>query len=75
LKPLTFYFFGLYRRMWSYASVQKLKLVFFAVTASSVLVSTVMVILGAAKVFQRPVAWNSVIDWLFTLSWWVGWFL
>ena len=46
LKPLTFYFFGLYRRMWSYASVQELKLVFFAVTASSVLVSTVMKLRG-----------------------------
>jgi FlaA1/EpsC-like NDP-sugar epimerase len=67
LKPLTFYFFGLYRRMWSYASVQELKLVFFAVTASSVLVSTVMVILGAAKVFNGLSRGILVIDWLFTL--------
>jgi FlaA1/EpsC-like NDP-sugar epimerase len=67
LKPLTFYFFGLYKRMWTYASVQELKLVFFAVTASSVLVSTVMVILGAARVFNGLSRGILVIDWMFTL--------
>ena len=34
VKPLTYYFFGLYRRMWAYASVQELKLIALAVSCS-----------------------------------------
>ena len=29
VKPLVYYFFGLYRRYWIYASVRELRLVFF----------------------------------------------
>jgi FlaA1/EpsC-like NDP-sugar epimerase len=67
IKPLVYYFYGLYRRLWLYASVQELKLIFAAVTSASVLVSVVMVGLfsiGAFNGFPRSVL---VIDWLLTL--------
>ena len=67
IKPMVYYFFGLYRRMWLYASVPELKLIFAAVTSASVLVSVVMVGLfsiGAFSGFPRSVL---VIDWLLTL--------
>jgi FlaA1/EpsC-like NDP-sugar epimerase len=67
IKPLVFYFFGLYKRMWYYASVQELKLVIFAVSASSVLVSLVMVLLAAAKAFTGFSRGILIIDWLLTL--------
>jgi FlaA1/EpsC-like NDP-sugar epimerase len=44
-KPIVYYFFGLYRRLWSYASTQELKLIAFAVTTSSVVLSLEMIIL------------------------------
>jgi FlaA1/EpsC-like NDP-sugar epimerase len=67
IKPLVYYFFGIYRRMWIYASIQELKLILAAVTSASVLVSVVMVGLfsfGAFSGFPRSVL---VIDWLLTL--------
>lgn len=67
VKPVTFYFFGLYRRMWSYASVQELKLVAFAVTTSSVVVSLFMILLAAAKAFFGFSRGILIIDWLLTL--------
>jgi len=67
IKPLVFYFFGLYKRMWSYASVQDLKIIIFAVSASSVLVSLVMVLLAAAKAFTGFSRGILIIDWLLTL--------
>ncbi|MHC1740782.1 MAG: polysaccharide biosynthesis protein [Anaerolineaceae bacterium] len=67
IKPITFYFFGLYRRMWSYASVQELKIVFFAVTTSSVLVSMLMIILAAVKAFTGFSRGILIIDWLITM--------
>ena len=67
LKPTIFYVFGLYRRLWTYASVQELKLVVFAVTTSSVAVSLAMVILAALKAFYGFSRGILIIDWLFTL--------
>jgi FlaA1/EpsC-like NDP-sugar epimerase len=39
IKPAVYYFFGLYRRLWVYASIRELKLIAVAVSAASVLVS------------------------------------
>jgi FlaA1/EpsC-like NDP-sugar epimerase len=67
VKPLIYQYFGLYRRMWLYASVQELKLIVAAVTSASVLVSLVMVslfTLGAFRAFPRSAL---VIDWLLSL--------
>ncbi|NTV37312.1 MAG: polysaccharide biosynthesis protein, partial [Anaerolineaceae bacterium] len=67
VKPIVFHFFGLYKRIWVYASVHELKVILAAVTTSSVFVSGVMIILfttGAFYAFPRLVL---VIDWLITL--------
>jgi len=67
IKPLIYYYFGLYRRLWLYASTQELKLIVTTVSASSVLVSLLMVSLftmGAFTGFPRSVL---VIDWLLSI--------
>ncbi len=67
IKPLVYYYLGLYRRLWLYASIQELKLIVATVSTSSVLVSLLMVSLftmGAFKGFPRSVL---VIDWLLSI--------
>ncbi len=67
IKPLIYYYFRLYRRMWIYASVQELKLIIAAVSAASVVLSAVMVSffnLGVFTGFPRSVL---IIDWLVSL--------
>ncbi|MEI8131204.1 MAG: nucleoside-diphosphate sugar epimerase/dehydratase [Leptolinea sp.] len=67
IKPLIYYYFRLYQRMWIYASVQELKLILAAVTAASVLLSVVMVSffnLGFFTGFPRSVL---IIDWLISV--------
>ncbi len=67
IKPLVYYYFRLYRRMWIYASVQELKLIIAAVSAASVMLSAVMVSffnLGIFSGFPRSVL---IIDWLVSL--------
>ncbi len=68
IKPVTYYFFGLYRRLWVYASVNELKLIAAAVTSGSLIVSVVFVTLFWLQVvgpgFPRSVL---VIDWLLNL--------
>lgn len=39
IKPLIYYFFGMYRRLWVYASMRELRLVVVAVSFASLLVS------------------------------------
>jgi FlaA1/EpsC-like NDP-sugar epimerase len=68
IKPLVYYYFRLYRRMWIYASVQELKLIVAAVSTASVVLSVVMVSffnLGLFFGFPRSVL---IIDWLVSLG-------
>jgi len=67
IMPIVFHLFGLYRRLWVYASVQELKLIVSAVTTSSVLVSLVLVLLRAFQ--QLPYFPRSTlpIQWLLLL--------
>ncbi len=67
IKPLVYYSFGLYRRLWVYASIQELKLILIAVTTSSILVSLVIVILWAIQVFPAFSRGVLVIDWLLSI--------
>jgi len=56
--PLVYRAFGLYRRMWIYASIQDLKVIFTAVMFASVIVAAVMILLftlGAFQGFPRSV--------------------
>jgi FlaA1/EpsC-like NDP-sugar epimerase len=48
VKPFVYYFFGLYRRMWIYASIQELKIIAIAVGSASILVAAFMLILNMA---------------------------
>ena len=71
IKPVIFYFFGLYRRLWVYASVRELRLIVTAVTAASILLSIAVTLMLFYQIrqpgylgFPRMVL---VIDWLLTL--------
>jgi FlaA1/EpsC-like NDP-sugar epimerase len=67
IKPLTYYLFGMYRRLWSYASTQELKLILAAVSTSSVMLSLAMVILAAVKAFTGFSRGILIIDWLLSI--------
>ncbi len=67
IKPLVYYFFGLYRRIWAYASVQELKIIVVAVTAASIPVAMVIFTAssnGAFDGFPRSIPF---IDWVLSL--------
>lgn len=58
VKPFIYYEFGLYRRLWIYASVQEMKLIAAAVTTATIVVSALMIglwSLGMFKGFPRSV--------------------
>jgi FlaA1/EpsC-like NDP-sugar epimerase len=67
VKPLVFYMFGLYRRLWVYASIQELKLLIVAVTTASVLVSLIIVLLRAFQILPYYPRSTLPIDWLLSL--------
>ena len=67
LKPMVYIFFGLYRRMWNYASVQELKLIVAAVSTASVFVSLAMVLLAALKAFNDFPRSVLLIDWVLSI--------
>ena len=68
VKPLVFYFFGLYRRLWVYASINELKLIAVAVTVSSIVVAAIFTAL-------KYLAWPTIgfprsvlaIDWVISI--------
>ena len=51
IKPIVYYFFGLYRRVWAYASIQEMKTITLAVTIGSVIVAVIMLSLFNYRVF------------------------
>jgi FlaA1/EpsC-like NDP-sugar epimerase len=65
--PVVFHFFGLYRRLWVYASVHELKLVVVAVTTSSVIISLVIVLLRAVQKLPYFPRSTLPIEWLLLL--------
>ncbi|MFZ5855756.1 MAG: polysaccharide biosynthesis protein [Chloroflexota bacterium] len=68
VKIPTYYFFGLYRRLWMYASTNELKLIAVAVSTASVLTAGVMLALSAAGLIQPGMPRTAlIIDWLFSL--------
>ena len=46
IKPVVYYFFGLYRRLWAYASIRELLLIVAAVTAASIVLSVAVAIMS-----------------------------
>ncbi|MBI2757260.1 MAG: polysaccharide biosynthesis protein [Chloroflexi bacterium] len=68
VKTSTYYFFGLYRRLWVYASTHELRLITVAVTTASVLTSGVMLILISAGLVLPGMPRSALgIDWLISL--------
>lgn len=67
LKPVIYYFFGLYRRMWIYASMRELRLIVTAVTAASAAVSTVMLLLFENRIFTAFPRSVLIIDWILSI--------
>ncbi len=68
IKIPTYYFFGLYRRMWIYASTNELRLITAAVTTGSVLTSAVMLVLLFADLVLPGMPRSALgIDWLLSL--------
>ena len=68
VKVPTYYFFGLYRRIWVYASTYELRLITFAVTTACVLTSGVMLILISAGLILPGMPRSALgIDWLLSL--------
>jgi FlaA1/EpsC-like NDP-sugar epimerase len=67
VKPIIYFNFRLYQRLWVYASVQELKLIVTAVTSASLVISLLMVSffnLGFFTGFPRSVL---AIDWLLSI--------
>ncbi len=69
VKPLVYYQFGLYRRLWAYASIRELKLITISVTTASIIFSIIIILISIfpsimGKDFSRGVL---VIDWLLSL--------
>lgn len=64
IRPLVYYLFGLYRRMWIYASTRELKSITIAVTIGSAIISAVMMTLFANQVFFAFPRSVLIIDWI-----------
>ncbi len=68
IKIPTYFFFGLYRRLWIYASTGELRLIAVAVTTASVLTSGVMLLLISAGMVLPGMPRSALgIDWLISL--------
>ena len=68
IKIPVYFYFGLYRRLWIYASTGELRLITVAVTSASVLVSGVMLFLiSAGRVVPGMPRTALGIDWLLSL--------
>lgn len=67
IKPLVYYAFGLYRRLWIYASMAEVKVITMAVTSASLLVGTTMLVLFYSGAFKGLPRSAIGIDWLISL--------
>ena len=68
IKIPTYFFFGLYRRLWIYASTGELRLITVAVTSASVIVSGVMLVLISVGMVLPGMPRSALgIDWLLSL--------
>lgn len=68
IKPLVYRQFGLYQRVWAYASMEEMKLIIKAVSVASILVAAVVLVLFNLHVFNRLAQSLLPIDWLLSLA-------
>jgi FlaA1/EpsC-like NDP-sugar epimerase len=67
VKLSIYYFFGLYRRLWAYASTNELLLIVMAVSAASTALSAIMMTLLVTRLLNFP-RMVLLIDWLLSLT-------
>jgi FlaA1/EpsC-like NDP-sugar epimerase len=69
IKPVVYYLFGLYRRMWIYASMRELRLIVMAVTTATAIISPIMLVLVCIPsfLFYFPRVQFYLIDWVTSL--------
>ena len=73
IKPIVYRKFGLYRRLWRYASVKEIRPIALAVTTASIFVSIVVVLLTRVQHTYFPLFYRGfprsvfIIDWLLTI--------
>lgn len=67
IKPVVYYLFGLYRRVWLYASIQELKLIVIAVSTASILVAGLVLGLFSLNLFTRFPRSVLLIDWVLSI--------
>lgn len=67
VKPVVYYLFGLYRRVWAYASMRELKLIIAAVSTASIIVALIIVLLTPLGIYQGFPRSVLAIDWLLSL--------
>ena len=67
IRPLVYYFFGIYLRLWRYASIRELLLILSAVTTASIIISGIMLGLFLSKVFPGFPRSVLIIDWLLSI--------
>lgn len=67
VKPLLYYSFGLYSRIWAYASTRELKIITAAVSIASAIVALIIVLLTFLQYYQGFPRSVLAIDWLLSL--------
>lgn len=68
VKPLVYNQFGLYRRVWAYASIREMRLIVVTVTVASALVGIIVLVMFHFQVFHFLPRSTILIDWLISLS-------
>lgn len=67
VKPFVYYSFGLYSRVWAYASTRELKIITAAVSIASAIVALVIVLLTFLQYYQGFPRSVLAIDWALSL--------
>ncbi len=67
VKPLVYYSFGLYSRVWAYASIRELKIITAAVSIASAIVALIIALLTFIQYYQGFPRSVLAIDWLLSL--------
>ena len=67
IRPLVYYFFGIYLRLWRYASIRELLLILSAVTTASIIITGIMLGLFFSHVFPGFPRSVLIIDWLLSI--------
>ena len=67
VKPVVYYLFGLYSRVWAYASIRELKIITAAVSIASAIVALIIILLTSLQYYQGFPRSVLAIDWLLSL--------